>query len=197
MKIEWNKVTWYSKLLALALLVLLPFIGFYFGVQYEKNISSIKLSESPQLRPGQIVGGDKDIHGCIGSAGYSWCEAKQKCLRIWEETCETPPSSLNLQAFKDAKPQGCADKTNKAYLIQNKMVLTVREGNCPDNSYFFGLYGKTPQEIFCTSHDSIAGPMEKCSSAQYQETFDNLLKIYSQFNGNLEINSIIPAERIY
>lgn len=35
-----------------------------------------------------IVGGDKDEHGCIGSAGYQWCEAKQKCLRIWEEPCE-------------------------------------------------------------------------------------------------------------
>ena len=35
----------------------------------------------------QIVGGDKDAHGCIGSAGYSWCEAKQKCLRVWEENC--------------------------------------------------------------------------------------------------------------
>jgi len=35
------------------------------------------------------VGCDKDIHGCIGSAGYSWCEAKQKCLRIWEENCTT------------------------------------------------------------------------------------------------------------
>jgi len=35
----------------------------------------------------QIVGGDKDVHGCIGSAGYSWCEAKQKCLRVWEENC--------------------------------------------------------------------------------------------------------------
>ncbi len=37
----------------------------------------------------QCVGCDKDIHGCIGSAGYSWCEAKQKCLRIWEENCTT------------------------------------------------------------------------------------------------------------
>jgi putative hemolysin len=34
-----------------------------------------------------IVGGDKDEHGCIGSAGYSWCELKNKCLRIWEEPC--------------------------------------------------------------------------------------------------------------
>lgn len=34
-----------------------------------------------------LLGSDRDAHGCIGSAGYSWCEAKQKCLRSWEETC--------------------------------------------------------------------------------------------------------------
>jgi hypothetical protein len=43
-----------------------------------------------------IVGGDKDSHGCIGSAGYSWCEPKQKCLRPWEEKCETIQSSIKL-----------------------------------------------------------------------------------------------------
>ena len=36
-----------------------------------------------------VVGGDRDEHGCIGSAGYSWCEAKQKCLRVWEEDCSS------------------------------------------------------------------------------------------------------------
>lgn len=35
----------------------------------------------------QPIGGDRDEHDCIGSAGYSWCEAKQKCLRIFEEFC--------------------------------------------------------------------------------------------------------------
>ena len=35
----------------------------------------------------QIIGGDVDEHGCIPSAGYSWCEEKQKCLRVWEEDC--------------------------------------------------------------------------------------------------------------
>jgi len=34
MKVEWNKATWYSKILALVLFVALPFVGFYFGVQY-------------------------------------------------------------------------------------------------------------------------------------------------------------------
>ncbi|MFA5987382.1 MAG: hypothetical protein WC797_01890 [Candidatus Paceibacterota bacterium] len=34
-----------------------------------------------------LVGGDRDTHGCIGSAGYTWCEPLDKCLRIWEENC--------------------------------------------------------------------------------------------------------------
>lgn len=32
----------------------------------------------------QSTGADKDAHGCIGSAGYSWCEHTKKCERPWE-----------------------------------------------------------------------------------------------------------------
>jgi len=39
--------------------------------------------------PEFLLGGDRDEHGCIASAGYGWCETKQKCLRVWEEDC--PP----------------------------------------------------------------------------------------------------------
>ncbi|PIN77365.1 hypothetical protein COV15_02250 [Candidatus Woesearchaeota archaeon CG10_big_fil_rev_8_21_14_0_10_34_12] len=35
----------------------------------------------------KMIGGDKDGGGCLIGAGYSWCESKQKCLRIWEEAC--------------------------------------------------------------------------------------------------------------
>lgn len=34
-----------------------------------------------------VVGKHKDGEKCLGSAGYSWCEKKQKCLRTWEEAC--------------------------------------------------------------------------------------------------------------
>ncbi len=42
MKIQWNKVTWYSKTLALVLFVALPFAGFYFGAQYGKAAQSAR-----------------------------------------------------------------------------------------------------------------------------------------------------------
>ncbi|HDS1100442.1 hypothetical protein ACK1O1_13690 [Stenotrophomonas maltophilia] len=29
-------------------------------------------------------GSDRDAHGCIGSAGYQWCQHNQRCERPWE-----------------------------------------------------------------------------------------------------------------
>jgi hypothetical protein len=49
-----------------------------------------------------LVGSDRDEHGCIPSAGYTWCEDKGKCLRIWEEEC----SSISLLTY-----ESCIDNT--------------------------------------------------------------------------------------
>jgi len=54
--------------------------------------SAPKQSVFPPAGPGegpsgQMPGSDSDSHGCIGSAGYTWCEAKGKCIRTWEEEC--------------------------------------------------------------------------------------------------------------
>lgn len=29
-------------------------------------------------------GSDRDVHGCIASAGYTWCASTQRCERPWE-----------------------------------------------------------------------------------------------------------------
>jgi membrane-bound inhibitor of C-type lysozyme len=42
----------------------------------------------------QAVGGQKDGHECLGSAGYSWCEARQNCERPWERYCTAAPPNI-------------------------------------------------------------------------------------------------------
>lgn len=37
-----------------------------------------------ETTPPAKVGADRDAHGCIPSAGYSWCEKTQQCERPWE-----------------------------------------------------------------------------------------------------------------
>lgn len=56
-------------------------------VKYVKDVNCLSSTTNP------IIGGDKDEHGCLGPAGYSWCAVKNKCLRVWEEKCEVAPIS--------------------------------------------------------------------------------------------------------
>lgn len=48
MKIEWNKVTWYSKLAAVILALAIFTLGFYFGKEFEK-VKNIKLNVNGRL----------------------------------------------------------------------------------------------------------------------------------------------------
>ena len=47
-----------------------------------KNLEKITLHSESNL-----IGGQKDEHGCLSPAGYSWCPSTQKCQRMWEEYC--------------------------------------------------------------------------------------------------------------
>jgi len=76
-------------LLGVLILLLVAAVGGYFlGGKYS-FLSYFSKSEPIQEPPAeeQLVGNDRDVHGCIPSAGYIWCEVKQKCLRPWEESC--------------------------------------------------------------------------------------------------------------
>jgi hypothetical protein len=64
-----------------------------------------------------IIGGDEDEHGCLGPAGYSWCEVKNKCLKVWEEKCETTPIN-----------SGPGDK-------DGFVACTMDAMQCPDGTY--------------------------------------------------------------
>ena len=59
--------------------------------------ASLPESDSVSLAPtslaSELVGGDRDEHGCIPSAGYSWCQPLAQCIRAWETNCTTPTSS--------------------------------------------------------------------------------------------------------
>lgn len=48
---------------------------------------------------GKMVGGDRDQHGCIGSAGYSWCRFTGQCERPWILAKERGFTN-ELQSFK-------------------------------------------------------------------------------------------------
>ncbi|MEA2112767.1 MAG: hypothetical protein U9P50_02220 [Patescibacteria group bacterium] len=88
----------YKKILFLFIIIILVAVGLNFFLQ-EKTVEAPLDPAAPET---PLVGGDRDEHGCIGSAGYSWCEAKEECLRPWEEewdeSCEASlPGDVSME----------------------------------------------------------------------------------------------------
>lgn len=77
-------------------LVIIAVVALYY-VMSNKKVSTVDQSDNglvAQTDPvnqnqnatqAPIVGGDKDTHGCIGSAGYVWDANQKVCVRPWEK----------------------------------------------------------------------------------------------------------------
>ncbi len=70
-------------------------IVYHGAYRHGMPVSEVEISSGP-LQP---VGSDRDEHGCIGSAGYVWSEARQTCIRPFEEGIELPAISGEGRAF--------------------------------------------------------------------------------------------------
>jgi len=104
------------------------------------------------------VGGDKDEHGCIGSAGYTWCKVKEKCLREWEEPCE------NEEVFNLLKKLGRETQIEFSGIVETEFVWNT-EGEKVDKE-------QEAKEITVTGKGFDA---VKISNSQHEsvETFFN------------------------
>ena len=48
------------------------------------SLSGCSSNEPSATGAVSATGSNRDEHGCIGSAGYSWCAVTGKCERPWE-----------------------------------------------------------------------------------------------------------------
>lgn len=58
------------------MMLIMKFFALLFALVF---LPSYVFADSPS-----VVGGDRDAHGCIASAGYTWSSALSKCIRSWE-----------------------------------------------------------------------------------------------------------------
>lgn len=54
-----------------------------------ENAADVIENAADSLINRPLLGGDRDEHGCIPSAGYIWCEELQECIRPWETPCDS------------------------------------------------------------------------------------------------------------
>jgi len=92
----------------IALVLVLGISFLFFGCAQQPAEPATPPVTPPPSEP-PMVGDDEDEHGCIGSAGYTWCEVKQKCLREWEEPCVEGSLTLD-EARAVAESSSCMDE---------------------------------------------------------------------------------------
>ena len=116
-------------------------------VEAPVNILDIT-SNVPTTTSRNIVGGDKDAHGCIASAGYTWCVVKNKCLRTWEEKCEiSSVSDATLMCKSDDDCKEISFPTAGGSFHEKCL-----SGKCiiPEDVIQRGQVGNIPPGIACT-----------------------------------------------
>lgn len=70
------------------------------------------------------IGGDRDEHGCIATAGYVWCEAKQRCIRPWEEECEAG-NGASVDVLKNRAEELCDEEDVAAVFVCGEYIRVV------------------------------------------------------------------------
>lgn len=68
-----------------------------------------------------VIGGQRDEHGCLGAAGYSWNETEKECVREWEKA-EGRYQVMNFQNCVDAgypilesSPRKCETQSGRIF----------------------------------------------------------------------------------
>jgi hypothetical protein len=72
--------------------------------------------------PPKPLGADY-VNNCLISAGFTWCELLNKCLRLWETPCEYPTNCLTWY-------DGC----NTCSLVEGEDGMTL--GGCTEMMCF-------------------------------------------------------------
>lgn len=57
------------------------------GVKVEQKNVPQDENVKEETQNQELIGGQTDEHNCLIPAGYAWCEARNKCMRMWEENC--------------------------------------------------------------------------------------------------------------
>ena len=108
-----------------------------------------------------IIGGDRDEHGCLIAAGYSWCDTKQKCIRIFGENCtENATAQIANPASVNCINNGGQLEIVTADDGSQTGICTFKDGTiCEEWAYF---RGECFEGLYSCTSDADCMPKPGC-----------------------------------
>ena len=130
------------------------------------NESDYGATYCPEYLEKPAIGGDKDEHGCIGSAGYTWNEEKKKCTRSWEDNNENWVETTGTITGSEQMPDG-----TYAYTLLYEVV-----GGNVKNMDGELIQGPLSQAIFNNTKQAIKGQKIKLHYQKEEPMFYEFLE---------------------
>lgn len=107
MKNSSQKGSTVSLLIVLAIVVIVGGIYYVSTKRSVPPVGSVEdLGSVQEASSTEIIGGDRDAHGCLGPAGYLWSEKSQKCVRPWEENASSTNNVVSCSKEAKMCPDG-------------------------------------------------------------------------------------------
>jgi len=161
MRIEWNKVTWYSKLFALLLFVTLPPIGFYLGVQYGKvrgelrhvqlellyqKLSSPRYNEAPVRFPSSVTPSPEISFATVDTSNWKTYRNEKYGFEV-----KYPPRlSLGLDNYSSDFDE---NTSKEGFVLYNPTIEpsychtnAANVTDCYNDGFGFGIYSNDQKD---------------------------------------------------
>ena len=111
-----------------------------------------------QYNGNMIPGGDIDNHDCITSAGYSWCESSNDCIRQWETPCEDNFIDCNDCLERERNGENIACPTNCDLVEIEPPIVACPEVMCMMYCEFGNMIDSDGCQI-CQCNEELSTPV--------------------------------------
>ena len=83
-----------------------------------------------QMNTEPLLGGSRDDNNCLISAGYSWCESSNSCIRSWETPCKDHFTSCDDCLNQQRKGRNIACPSNCD--VESPISIPLPSDHCPE-----------------------------------------------------------------
>ena len=157
----------YKKIFSVFVSLLFLSLNFTFAVQGNPQGNMAGSGDD------QLIGGDRDEYGCLISAGYSWNEEEQQCVREWETGEARYQKEVQTQTRTQIQEGTHINKEGQTIKIQTRANNRIRL--------------------------EVDGVSAECSCEMKQEKFQNETRLYTQLsngkNAEIKIMPNVASEK--
>jgi hypothetical protein len=121
------------------ILSLLTLTLFFAACNNDTTIKTTEEKSADTTRQAQPVGNDRDEHGCIKSAGYTWSVLKNECVRLFETGLRLNPIEKTGDATLSAFVIFSTDSAKAELFLPNQEKSEVLDRRGKPGAYAWNI----------------------------------------------------------